>query len=262
MSLIWKWQLIRDFQVTIAVPCTKFRKLSIVNENAYFLNPMSIELIDNSAMFLEFLSGGVNGEHMNNRYLWLATFLMVLTWSAINPKDYYTWFLEVSPALLGLFILIVTYKSYRLTAMVYQLILVHCIILMVGGHYTYAEVPFFDGLLNFMNSGRNNYDKLGHLAQGFVPVMIAREISIRNNIFKSGVWRNFFIICFVLALSAFYELIEWWVALMSDEAAESFLGTQGYAWDTQSDMFMALLGALFALMVLSKHHDRQLSNIN
>lgn len=186
----------------------------------------------------------------------------MLLWSAINPKDYFTWFLEVSPALLGLIILGLTYKSFRLTPLVYLLILVHCIILMIGGHYTYAEVPWFDGFPRFLDSQRNNYDKLGHLAQGFVPVMIAREIAVRKNIFNSRVWRDFFIICFVLAFSAFYELIEWWVALASDEAAESFLGTQGYAWDTQSDMFMALIGALSALIVLSRYHDKQLSELN
>jgi len=142
-----------------------------------------------------------------------------------------------------------------------MLVLLHCVMLMVGGHYTYAEVPFFDGFPQFLESNRNNYDKLAHFAQGFVPAMIAREIVIRNNVFKSPAWRHFFIVSFVLAFSAFYELIEWWVALASDEAAEAFLGTQGYVWDTQSDMFMALLGSLLALFSLSKYHDRQLSSL-
>ncbi|MFW2373804.1 MAG: DUF2238 domain-containing protein [Gammaproteobacteria bacterium] len=199
---------------------------------------------------------------MKFKYLWIASFFLVFFWSAIQPKDYYTWLLEVLPAILGILVLAVTYQSFRLTPLVYVLILIHCIVLMVGGHYTYAEVPFFDGFPEFLDAERNNYDKLGHIAQGFVPVMIAREIAIRHNIFNSHAWRDFFMVCFVLALSALYELIEWWVALASDEAAESFLGTQGYVWDTQSDMFMALIGALLALVLLSRYHNRQLSSLN
>jgi putative membrane protein len=126
---------------------------------------------------------------------------------------------------------------------------------MVGGHYTYAEVPLFDRIGEVLGHTRNNYDKLGHFAQGFIPAIVAREIVVRKNVFNSGRWRDFFIVCFCLAVSAFYELIEWWVALLSEEAAESFLGTQGYAWDTQSDMGWALLGAILALVTLGKLHD-------
>ena len=142
--------------------------------------------------------------------------------------------------------------------MLYVLILVHCIILMVGGHYTYAEVPLFDGLFG---ADRNNYDKVGHFVQGFVPAILAREILIRKQVVNGRGWLKLFVVSVVLAFSAFYELIEWWVALLSGEGAEAFLGTQGYVWDTQSDMAMALLGAIAALLLLSKYHDRQLESL-
>ena len=189
---------------------------------------------------------------------WAAIFLAVFIWSAIGPFDYMTWALEVAPAVIGAVILWATRRSYPLTTLVYVLILVHCVILIVGGHYTYARVPLFDLLRDSFDLARNNYDKLGHFAQGFVPAMVAREITIRNGVFTSVHWRNFFIVCFCLGFSAFYELIEWWVALLSQEAAESFLGTQGYVWDTQSDMFWALGGAILALVTLGRWHDRQL----
>ncbi|HIP46958.1 MAG TPA: DUF2238 domain-containing protein [Campylobacterales bacterium] len=194
-------------------------------------------------------------------FAWLALFLAVLVWSAIDPKDVFTWFLEVLPALIGLVVLAVTYKTFPLTPLVYTLILIHSIVLMVGGHYTYAEVPLFDHIADFFESTRNNYDKVGHFMQGFAPAMVTREILIRKNVINGKGWMNFFIVCFVLAFSAFYELIEWGVALMSEEAAESFLGTQGYVWDTQSDMGWALFGAILALVVLSKYHDRELKNV-
>ena len=150
----------------------------------------------------------------------------------------------------------ITYNSFRLTSLLYFLILAHCIVLMIGGHYTYAEVPFFDGLFG---SERNNYDKVGHVFQGFVPAIIAREILIRKAVVKSRGWLNLFVISVTLAFSAFYELIEWWVALASGEDAEAFLGTQGYIWDTQSDMGLALLGAIAAILLLAKIHDRQIN---
>ena len=189
---------------------------------------------------------------------WVIVFLSVLVWSAIDPHDYPTWWLEVLPALIGGALIWYTRDSFPLTRLAYVLILVHCIILMVGGHYTYAEVPLFDWIGEKLGHERNNYDKLGHLAQGFIPVIVAREIVIRRSVFNSKRWRNFFIVCFVLAFSAFYELIEWWVALLSEEAADSFLGTQGYVWDTQSDMGWALFGAILALVLLGGLHDRQL----
>lgn len=191
------------------------------------------------------------------RSLWLFVFFVVFIWSAIAPHDYLTWLLEVAPAIIALILLIATKKSFPLTSMAYVLILVHCVILMIGGHYTYAEVPFGD-----LFSERNNYDKLGHFAQGFVPALIAREILLRLDVMASRRWLNFFIVTTCLAISAFYELIEWWVALLSDEAAESFLGTQGYVWDTQSDMLLALIGAIACLLFLSRRHDRQLSRLD
>ena len=193
--------------------------------------------------------------------VWLFIFFAVFIWSLINPKDLFTWFLEVLPAMIALIVLVRTYKNFKLTPLVYSLILIHCIILMVGGHYTYASVPLFDFLKDFLNQDRNNFDKLGHFAQGFIPAMVAREIIIRKSIITIESWRNFFIICFCLGFSAFYELIEWWVALLSNEASNDFLGTQGYSWDTQSDMAWALFGAILALIVLSKYHDKQLKKI-
>lgn len=191
--------------------------------------------------------------------VWTVVFWVVLVWSGIDPHDYPTWGLEVFPAVLGAGILAATRRAFPLTTMVYILILVHCIILMVGGHYTYAEVPLGEWLRELVDGSRNDYDKLGHLAQGFVPAVIARELMIRLSIVSTAAWRNFLIVCVCLAISAFYELIEWWVALLSDEAAESFLGTQGYAWDTQSDMAWAASGAVLALVTLSRWHDRQLT---
>jgi putative membrane protein len=190
--------------------------------------------------------------------LWIAVFLAVLLWSGVEPKDRVTWMLEVAPAVVGGLVMWFTRASFPLTPLVYVLILVHCVILMVGGHYTYAEVPLGDWMREAFDQSRNNYDKLGHFVQGFIPAIIARELMIRLNVFNSVPWRNFYIICFCLGFSAFYELIEWWVALLSEEAADAFLGTQGYAWDTQSDMGWALFGAIFALLLLGRWHDRQL----
>ena len=190
--------------------------------------------------------------------IWLGVFLSVLVWSAIEPADRLTWWMEVIPALVGLVVLFMTRQRFPLTELVYLLILIHAVILMVGGHYTYAEVPLGDWLSDLSGGGRNNYDKLGHLAQGFIPAMIAREIMIRNDVVAAKGWLTFLLLCIVLAISAFYELVEWWAALVSSEAAESFLGTQGYVWDTQSDMLWALCGAILSLLTLSKLHGRQI----
>ena len=193
-----------------------------------------------------------------NRAIWIGIFLAVLVWSGISPKDYPTWFLEVFPALLGGAVLWYTRETFPLTRLVYVLILFHCIVLMVGGHYTYAEVPLFDWVRDTFDLQRNNYDKVGHFVQGFVPAMVAREIVIRHRVFNYAGWRDFFIVSFCLGFSAFYELIEWVVALASAEAADAFLGTQGYVWDTQSDMAYAMIGAIVALALLGRIHDRQL----
>ena len=199
---------------------------------------------------------------MANKIIWLVIFFAVSIWSGINPKDQLTWFLEVSPALIGLLVMLFTYNSFHLTPLIYILILIHSVILMVGGHYTYAEVPLFDYFKDVFGFARNNYDKVGHLVQGFVPALIAREIIIRKNIIPRPFWQYFFIVCFCLAFSAFYELIEWWAAIAVGVDAEAFLGTQGYVWDTQSDMGLALLGAIVGLLTLSKFHDKQLSQLN
>ena len=193
-----------------------------------------------------------------NQGIWIGIFVVVLLWSGIGPKDYPTWFLEVIPAVIGGAVLWYTRITFPLTRLVYVLILFHCIILMVCGHYTYAEVPLFDWLKDEFDLTRNNYDKVGHFVQGFVPAMIAREIVVRHQVFNYVRWRDFFIVCFCLGFSAFYEMIEWVVALTSDEAADAFLGTQGYVWDTQSDMAYAMIGAIIALAILGRLHDRQM----
>lgn len=197
------------------------------------------------------------------KLVWLGLFFAVLTWSAINPYDRLTWWLEVIPAIIGVILLIATYQKFPLTPILYQLILIHCIILLIGGHYTYAEVPLFDWLQTQFDLSRNYYDKIGHFAQGFVPAILAREIIIRLGVIAESktAWQNLMIISICLAFSAFYELIEWWTALLSEEAAESFLGTQGDVWDTQSDMFYALIGAVSALILLSKLHTKQIKNL-
>lgn len=192
---------------------------------------------------------------------WLAVFLAVLAWSAVAPHDRLTWWLEVLPALVALAVLATTRRRFPLTPLLYVLVLVHAVILMVGGHYTYAEVPLGDWMQSLTGSERNDYDKLGHFAQGFVPALAARELLLRFDVVARRGWLAFLIVACCLAISAFYELIEWWAALLSREAAEAFLGTQGYVWDTQSDMAWALTGAILSLLLLSRIHDRQLSRL-
>ena len=192
---------------------------------------------------------------------WISIFTLVLLWSGINPKDYPTWVLEAGPAIIAFAVMAQTRRSFPLTPLLYWLALAHCIVLMVGAHYTYAEVPLFDTIKPWFGFERNNFDKLGHFMQGFVPALAAREILIRKAVVPSARWRNFFIVCFCLAFSAFYELIEWAVAVISDTGAEAFLGTQGYVWDTQSDMGFALFGAILALALLGPMHDQQLARL-
>lgn len=192
------------------------------------------------------------------RTIWLLIFFAVLIWSGWRPHDYPTWWLEVSPALIALAVLVYTRETFPLTRLAYILILIHAIILIVGGHYTYAEVPLGDWVREWTGGERNNYDKLGHFAQGFIPAIVAREVLLRNRVIGRPGWLGFVVVSICLAVSAAYELVEWWVALLSREAVESFLGTQGYVWDTQSDMFLALIGAVAALFLLSGMHDRQL----
>lgn len=192
---------------------------------------------------------------------WLAIFVAVLAWSAWQPFDRLTWWLEVTPALVALVVMGLTRRQFPLTTLVYALILVHSIILMVGGHYTYAKVPLGDWISAITGADRNNYDKLGHLAQGFIPAIVTREVLVRLRVVTRRGWLAFIVVCICLAISALYELIEWWTALLTGTAADAFLGTQGYVWDTQSDMAWALAGAVLALLGLSSFHDRQLRSI-
>jgi putative membrane protein len=191
----------------------------------------------------------------------LFIFFAVLIWSGIRPKGYFIWFLEVVPALIALLLLAVTYKRFEFCMLSYVLILIHSIILMVGGHYTYAEVPLFDKIRDFLGTARNSYDGVGHFAQGFIPAIITREILIRSMKLNHSKWLFFLSVCIPLAFSAFYELIEWWVALATGEAADAFLGAQGDPWDTQKDMALCLSGSIIALLLLSKAHDKSLAKL-
>jgi putative membrane protein len=190
--------------------------------------------------------------------LWLSIFFTVLVWSGIQPKDYPTWVLEVAPAVCGLLVLWATRRSFPLTPLVYCCVLVHCVILMVGGHYTYAEVPLGEWVKPLFGFERNHYDRLGHFAQGFVPALVAREILLRRRVLARRGWLPFLVLCVCLALSATYELVEWGVAAVSEQAAEAFLGTQGDSWDTQADIAFAGIGAIVALLSMRRLHDRQL----
>lgn len=191
----------------------------------------------------------------------LSTFAVVLIWSAINPHDYFTWFLEIAPAIIGLLVLVFTYKKFTFTNLTYFFILLHCCILFIGGHYTYAEVPLFNWLKEVFHHSRNNYDKVGHYMQGFVPAMVARELLIRKEVLKKVSWLPFLTVCICMAISVAYEFLEWLVAIGSGESAESFLGTQGYIWDTQSDMLYATIGAICMLLFLSKIQNKQIEGL-
>ena len=188
----------------------------------------------------------------------LVVFLAVLGLSAIRPHDYFTWLLEVAPALIGLAVLAFTYPKFRFTNLVYALICAQAIILCIGGHYTYAREPVFSWIRDHWHLSRNYYDRVGHFAQGFVPAMIAREVFIRRRIVKRGGWMFFVVVCVCLAISAAYELVEWRVAVGTGSRADDFLGTQGDNWDTQEDMATALIASLIALITLGRVHDRLL----
>lgn len=188
-----------------------------------------------------------------------AAVVLGLVWSGIGPYDMATWWMEVAPVLVGFPLLWATRRRFPLTPLLYVLIALHAVILYVGGHWTYARVPAGFVVQEWFGWSRNPYDKLGHFAQGFVPAMIARELFVRLRVVNGRRWLAFTIICVVLAVSATYELIEWGAALALGQGAEEFLGTQGDMWDTQSDMFMALVGATAALVSLARWHDRQLA---
>jgi putative membrane protein len=192
----------------------------------------------------------------------LVMTVLVFIWSAIAPHDYFTWFLEVVPALIAFFILMLTFKRFRFSNFIYILICFHAMILMIGGHYTYAEMPLFNWLRDTFGLERNYYDRLGHFVQGFVPALIANEIIIRKNIIMQKGWRIFLIIFTILGLSAFYEFFEWWMAISTGDSATAFLGTQGDIWDTQWDMFMCFIGSIFSLLAFSKFHENQLKKEN
>ena len=192
----------------------------------------------------------------------LAILLSILIWSVINPKDLFTWFLEDLPVLIGVMVLIYIYPKYKFSNFVYVLITIEAIILIVGGHYTYAEMPVFNWVRDTFGLSRNYYDRLGHFAQGFIPAIIAREVLIRNEVISKKKYLFFIVICICLAISASYELIEFGVAKFTGNSAEAFLGTQGDIWDTQWDMLMALIGSITSLSLLSTYHDKKLNQLN
>lgn len=183
---------------------------------------------------------------------------VALVASGIDPRDRVTWWLEVAPVLIAVPILAATYRRYPLTHLLYVLIALHALVLIYGGAYTYAHVPLGFWLQELLGTMRNPYDKIGHFAQGFVPVLIAREILLRGSYVNGRAMLHFLCACIALAISACYELVEWWAGLAMGQGAHEFLGTQGDSWDTQSDMFFALIGAVLALLLLSRLHDRQL----
>ncbi len=194
--------------------------------------------------------------------VWLLPTLLVLVWSGYQPKDTFTWFLEVAPVLIALPLLLLSGRGFPLTTLAYGLLTLHGVILMVGGHYTYAEMPLFNWLRDTFELSRNHYDRVGHIAQGFIPAIVAREILLRRSPLTAGKWLLFLTTCVCLGISAFYEMIEWWVAVGSGDDAVAFLATQGDVWDTQWDMFLALCGALTSQILLGRWHDRQLAEIN
>lgn len=191
--------------------------------------------------------------------LLLLTLIGVFIWSAINPKDLFTWFLEILPALIGSLVLIYLYPKYKFSNFLYLLIWIHSIILIVGGHYAYAEMPVFNLIRDTFGLSRNYYDRLGHFAQGFIPAIIVREVLIKNEVLNKKKYLSFIVICICLTISASYELLEFGVARVTGDSAESFLGTQGDIWDTQWDMLMALVGSITSLSLLKSYHDKKLN---
>mgnify|MGYP006273396547 CR=1 FL=1 len=199
---------------------------------------------------------------MDRRLTWFFVLLVPpFIWSWINPHDRFTWWLEVAPALIGLPLIWAVRRKFPLSTLLLGLIYVHIVILLVGGHYTYALVPAGEWAKGWFGWQRNNYDKLGHLAQGFVPAILTRELLLRTSPLRGSRWLGFLVVCVCLGFSAFYELIEWATAMLTGEAADAFLGTQGDPWDTQTDMLMALIGAIAALVLLHRAHDRSVATV-
>lgn len=205
----------------------------------------------------------MNDARPDNRYplALLGGVGLVFAWSAIGPKEYFTWFLEVSPVILAVPLLLATHRRFRLTNLLYTLIAMHAVILLVGGHYTYSEVPLFNWIRDTFHQSRNNYDRPAHFFQGFVPAILAREILVRSSPLKGSKWLPFVVVCICLAFSAFYELFEWQVSIATGSGGDAFLGTQGDIWDTQKDMAMALVGATTAMLTMPRWHDRQLKEL-
>ncbi|HXI10836.1 MAG TPA: DUF2238 domain-containing protein [Thermodesulfobacteriota bacterium] len=191
----------------------------------------------------------------------LGTFFLGFIWSGVRPHDYLTWSLEVAPAVVAAVILVFTYDSFEFTTLAYFIVWLHAWVLLVGGHYTYAEEPLFNWIRDHYGLSRNYYDRVGHLFQGFVPAIVAREILLRKSPLKKGGWLFFLVVCVCLAASAFYEFIEWWVAVASGTAADAFLATQGDVWDTQWDMFMSFIGTFISQVTLRGAHDRALERL-
>lgn len=190
----------------------------------------------------------------------LAGVLALLALSGIAPQtDRLTWLLETAPVMIGAVLLVATWRRFPLTPLLSGLIAAHAVILIVGGYWSYSEVPLFNWLRDGFGWTRNHYDRVGHLAQGFVPAILAREILLRRSPLRPGKWLFFLVLCVCLAFSAFYELVEWWSSVLLGDGATAFLGTQGDSWDTQWDMWLALLGATASLLLLSGVHDRQLA---
>ncbi len=198
--------------------------------------------------------------YKTEKRLLLAIVLIVFVALGISPKaDRFTWFLENSPVLLGFAVLLVTERYFTFSRLVYRVMCLHAIILMVGGHWTYAEVPLGNWVRDAFGLARNHYDRLGHFAQGFFPAVIVREVLLRFTPLRPGGWLSMLVVSVCLALSAVYEFVEWWVSLATGEAAAAFLGTQGDVWDTQWDMFLCTIGAILSLLLLSRYHDKSMA---
>lgn len=193
--------------------------------------------------------------------IYLFALLALFIWSGIQPNERFTWFLEVLPAVIGVFVLLFTYKSFPLSNLTYFWIFVHYIILIIGGKYTYADVPLFDWIQEYFDHSRNNYDKLGHFIQGFTPALLVREVLLRKEVVQGKKWLAFIVVSICLAISAAYELIEAVVSMSVSNGADSFLGAQGYVWDTQTDMMLALIGAMIAVLFLSTSQNTSIQKI-
>jgi putative membrane protein len=204
----------------------------------------------------------MTASHRRLALVLLAVVLAALTWSGIGPYDRLTWVLEVLPVVVAVPLLVFTAERFPLTPLAYVLIAVHSVILVYGGHYTYALTPLGDWMREAFAFERNHYDRIGHLMQGFGPAIIARELLLRTSPLRPGKWLFALVTLSILGVSAIYEFTEWWAALAGGDSAGAFLGTQGDVWDTQWDMFLAGIGAMLAQLLLGRLHDRQLARLD